>query len=147
MKITERILIGLGILGILLRMLHWPGGNIALVLSLSLLAIFYFAGSYFLFNPTKVTTVDGIDYKQASAPRVTMAILTGMSLPVAVIGILFKVMYWPGAAVMLLVGAITLLPFAVVALVTYSVKKEEFYKEIAFRTVVVLLLSAAVFFL
>lgn len=142
MKIAERILIGIGLFGIALKLLHWPGGNIALILSISLLTIFYFIASYFLYNPTRVLIVDGNSYKTTSSKRVLLAVVTGMSMPVALIGILFRLMHWPGASVMLLIGCLTIAPIAILSLVFFLNREDDFFKQIAIRTIVVAVLSA-----
>jgi len=142
MKIVERILVGIGVFGIVLKLLHWPGGNIALVLSLMLLSLFYFAASYFLYNPTQMVVVDGYSYKQTSTKKALLAVITGMSMPVALIGLLFRLMHWPGAAVMLLVGLVTIAPIAILNLVLFLNRKDEFYQPLAIRTLIVAILSA-----
>ena len=137
MKIVEKILIGITLLGLVIKLVHWPGGNILLVLGLGTLSLFYPVAAYFLFSPQKQIEANGITFKQTSAARVVLSLVTGFCMPVAVIGLLFKIMHWPGASFMLLIGFITIIPIAVVSTIQYLLKKEDFYKQIAIRTIAV----------
>ncbi len=142
MKTAEKVLVGIITIGFVLKLLHVPGGSVALILSLSLLSLFYFAASYFLYNPTNILIVDGISYKKTDTMKVLLAVLTGMSMPVALIGLLFRLMHWPGAAVMLFVGVVTIAPIAIANLILFLKRKDDFFRQVAIRTVIVAILSA-----
>jgi hypothetical protein len=145
MKTVEKVLIGITLLGLIIKLLHWPGGSILMILGLSILAFFYPIAAYFLFSPVKYFEVDGMTFTETSAPRVILSLGTGFCLPVAVIGLLFRFMHWPGAKMMLLIGLVTIVPIAIVSLVKHSVTKDNFYKQIAIRTIVVASLALLLF--
>ncbi|MBL8002210.1 MAG: hypothetical protein JNL05_09640 [Flavobacteriales bacterium] len=78
------------LIGILFKILHWPGANIILLTSGGLAIIML--GTLLVRKPGPMTV-------QLQLP----ALLFG-SLMAALTGGLFKVMHWPGANVLLLVG-------------------------------------------
>ncbi|HRH37159.1 MAG TPA: hypothetical protein PK760_02365 [Flavobacteriales bacterium] len=90
MRTLRSICIAGFILGILFKTLHWPGANVLLQAS-SFLVIGTL--SLLLFQKRGPWTVQ--------LPRPAM--LVGSVIAV-IIGGLFKVMYWPGANMLLLVG-------------------------------------------
>lgn len=136
-KVIEKVLVGLTMLGLVVKLLHWPGGAMLIILGLGILAMFYPIAAYFLFSPVKYAQLEGFAVNKTSPGRVVLSLGTGLCLPVGVIGLLFKMMHWPGAAVMLLIGLVTIVPIAIVSLVRYAGDKEDFYKQIAIRTVIV----------
>ena len=92
----ERVLIGLAIIGFMLILTSTLGGASILILSLVFLSLLYFVGGYF--QPTP----DG----KVSAKLALIKIASGLTLSVLVIGLLFKIMLWNGAAIMLLIGLV-----------------------------------------
>ncbi len=92
---TEKILGAIIWIGILFKLLHWPGGGIILVLSLSALAMIYFSLAFYFY-------ADG-EIKNQNLP---LSIATGLFLSIIPIGILFKLQYWPGATFYLLMGSV-----------------------------------------
>jgi len=89
-NLTESVLLSFAVVGGMFKILHWPGANIIITLTLCSLAIIYFPlGFYFLGNAAVRTT----------------AIITGMFLSCIPLGILFKIMHWPGASIMLVIAA------------------------------------------
>ena len=137
LKIIEKLLVGITLVGLAIKLSHWPGGAVLMILSLGTLSLFYPIAAYFLFSPAKPVEIDGMVFIPTSAPRVILSLGTGFCLPVAVIGLLFRFMHWPGAKVMLLIGLITVVPIAVVSLIKHATTKEDFYKQIAIRTIVI----------
>lgn len=87
-RVVEWLLLALAGLGLLFKALAWPGGDIALLAGLAILSSVYFCGGYW-------QTPSG------SAP---IRIFGGIAFSIAVTGLLFKLLHWPGAAVQLLVG-------------------------------------------
>lgn len=145
MRIIEKILIAITLLGLALKLMYWPGGSTLMILGLGLLSMFYVAAAYFLFSPVTVAYIDGFAYNKTSAPRLMLALATGFSLSIGAIGILFRFMHWPGASVMLLVGMISLVPIAIVSVVKLKNNNDAFYKSIAIRSIVFGCLSILLF--
>jgi hypothetical protein len=122
---AESIIISFAVVGAMFKIMHWPGANIIILLTLSALALVYFPfGFYFLGNP------------EVKKP----AILSGFVMSLIPVGILFKVMHWPGAGV-LLVSAAAAAPVLVLMLVWMRKKASpntvQWYNSMLLRTVVV----------
>src|SRR4051812_16939260 len=105
MKLTERILISLTVLGVLLKLLLIPGASIIFLISIVLLWGLYFVFGFALFNNIRLRNIfKGKSYAHTNALRITGAACTGIVLSMLLNGILFKILHWPGAQVMLLSG-------------------------------------------
>lgn len=146
MKKAEIILWALILMGVALKAAHIPGGNILTILSLSAALFFYFIGSYFLFDPKVPIVVNDMTFYKPKAVRVAMALLTGYLMACAIIGLLFRIMHWPGAAAMLLIGLLGLVPMLVIAAVMYSKSRDDFFRKLLFRVGGLTVLSVALFF-
>lgn len=146
MKVAERILLILILIGVALKFAHIPGGGALSILSISITSFFYLIGSYFLFDPKKSIEVSGTTYYKASSTRVVVTMLTGLSLNIALVGLLFKLMHWPGAAVMLIFGLLGLLPITIISVIKYSRLGDDFFKQIAIRNGVLMVICALLFF-
>lgn len=80
------------VVGIIFRALHFPVSSLLVVISLSVLSILYFIGSYFLFT-AKTDTPGG----SSSTIEILNTIFTGLILAAVVIGVMFKVQIWPAS--------------------------------------------------
>lgn len=79
--------------GCMFKIMHWPGASIMLILS-----VFLFC---FYFLP--VALIKG--YKSQEIPKYkTLYIITYIVFSICVMGVLFKVMHWPGAGMFLMIG-------------------------------------------
>ena len=111
----ERILIALALIGIGMQLFHLTGSALLVLLSLSALSVFYY-----IYGLPLVTQ---LPVKQAFTSQTLKSLLVlgaigafafGLSLSAATLGILFKVLEWAGAGMMLLLSSI-LLGFALLA--------------------------------
>jgi hypothetical protein len=107
-KWIERVLCFFATLGFVMLLIAASGGAALLVLSLALLSLLYFAAGYF--QPTS-------NGKATSAALALSKILSGFTLSLLVIGMLFKFMYWNGAAMLLLVGLLSTTVTAIIILI------------------------------
>lgn len=83
---TEKALGILFLIALILRLAHIPGGTAFSIISLGILSMVYFPfGFYFLSGKT---------FQQQN---IGLSLGIGMALSLVVIGILFRVMHWPGA--------------------------------------------------
>lgn len=89
----ERIAWGVAAVGLVFRLLHWPFGGLFTVLGFSMAAVVYFPLGWLLFG--------GPDRKEQLLP---LSLITGLALSTIVIGSLFKLQFWPGADINLLMG-------------------------------------------
>jgi hypothetical protein len=103
MRVLEKALVILVLIGIVFKLLHYPGGGLLIVIGLFLLSILYFALGWLLMRD-RATKVN----------RLGISIPAGLSLSIICSGIMFKLQYWPGSGVMLLAGT-TLLAAMMIA--------------------------------
>ncbi|SCY88424.1 GldL-related protein [Flavobacterium caeni] len=127
---TEKILGSIFILGLLFKLLHWPGGSFFIIISLGILMMVYFPfGFYFLSGKT-------IKDQNAAA-----SIFAGMFLSTPVVGILFALMHWPGAMMMLMIGLMGAVPLTIVVFILRSQKNkpelDDYYNKLFLRCVVI----------
>lgn len=130
---TEKILSVVFIIALIFKILHWPGGSMLLILSLMGLCFCYFPLGFVFFKT-----------KGMKSEKVGVSIVFGWLLTVSIIGILFKLMYWPGAAFMLIVGTMTSFFLSIVAYVLLNKSEENFknyHKNLLIRTVVLGVMS------
>ena len=134
MKIAERILIVLAIAGLIMRFFHIPGGAVLTIFPLAILGWIYLIFGFILFNNIKFRKIFKKEsYNGISGLRLAYAILTGLALSVIVIGIVFKMMFWPGSYINLLFGIVTVGTALTVAAIKFIANKQIFYRNMLFR--------------
>lgn len=130
---TEKALSIVFIFSLLFKLMHWPGAGPLMILSLLGLAFCYFPFGFYFFS-----------YKNFKTQNIGISIVFGWLLSVSIIGILFKLMYWPGSGPMLIVGATTAFMLAGVAVILFARSTDllkNYYKNLLIRTVVLLVIS------
>ena len=130
---TEKVLSVVFIIALIFKLLHWPGGSMLLILSLMGLSFCYFPLGFVFFKT-----------KGMKSEKVGVSIVFGWLLTASIIGILFKLMYWPGSAVMLTVGTTTSIFLSIIAYVLFNKSEEKFksyHKNLLIRTVVLGVMS------
>lgn len=103
---AERVLLAGAMIGIIMKRFGLDG-NLILMVSLASLAGVYFLSAYL--PPANPSTAS--DQPKSTKDLIYLTILpkiTGISLAVAIVGILFALMHMPGAAQMLLIGSIAM---------------------------------------
>jgi hypothetical protein len=134
---TEKTLLIIVIVASLLKMFHIPGGSIFLVLSLLGLALCYFPfGFYFLSDKS---------YKE----NTLTSVLFGWLLSVCFIGILFRIMHWPGAMIMNIVGTMSALPLSIFAYSKYKSSNQEnkvYFRNLLIRSTILFIVSLVMSF-
>ena len=134
MKIFEKIVGLLGLLALILKFNHLPGGSVLLVLSLGTLATFYIYLSFALFNNLKLKDLFKKEtYLGISKYRIIGSVITGFSLSILLVGILFSIQHWPGAIFNLTSGLVVAFIIFLVALLKYLKNNTYFYKHILLR--------------
>lgn len=131
MKKFELILGLLAILGIILKLLDIPGNGILTVLVLCTLSMLYFFFGFALFNDIRLRDIfKNASYKDTNAKRIIGAIGLGFALSLVTIGGLYKLQFWPGASMQLMVGlAITGL-IMLIAAIFYFRNKADYYTRV-----------------
>ena len=130
----------LGIAAIILVLLKFaaiPGAGFLLIMTFALLGIFYFAFSFAIFNGVSFRNLFNTDsYKDSSALKIIGSIVTGFVILVTIVGIIFKLFSWPGAAVMLLLGIVGMFVVTIIAANKHAKIRSEFYNRIFKRIAV-----------
>lgn len=125
---TEKILALLFLISLFFISMHWPGGNILLILSLMFLTIIYFPFAFYFFS--------GKTFKNQNF---AVSIIFGWLLSIVLIGIMFKLMFWPGNQIMILGGCVTAPFLLIAAFILFRNAREDlktYYKNLLIRTTV-----------
>jgi hypothetical protein len=131
MKKFELIFVTLGLVSILLNLFLIPFANLFMLLSLSILSVFYLYFSFAFFNGIQLRNIfKKVAYKDVSALRIVGAIGTGIALSQTIIGLIFKFNEWPGAFVMMSVGLSGFLVVAIVGFIQFTKNKIDYYRNI-----------------
>lgn len=134
MKLTEKIVGVLMLLGILMKLLYLPGGDILIVVSFTLQATIYFYLGFAFFNGIRLRKIFKKEsFEGIKSGRMIGAILFGMALSTAVIGLMFFILSLPGSDLMINVAAIWIGVALVVSLIRYLVNKSSFFKRVFIR--------------
>ena len=138
MKKFEKVFGMLTVISLILRFASLPGGSVLLTLSLSALACVYYFYAFTLFDQIEIKSIFNSKSREGiSAMIVFESKLAGWGLAVVCIGILFKIMQFPGEAVMLSVGLIIIFAVGIIALIKYNRSKTDFYKMILIRIAII----------
>jgi len=135
MRFVEKALIALAALGLFFKLMLYPGGAVLLVISLSALSCLYMFFDFALANNIRLRNLfKGESYHDYKVLRILGAIAMGMVLAMLCTGILFRLMFWPGANVMLIEGLALAAVTLVIVIIKYSRNKTLFYKNALIRT-------------
>jgi hypothetical protein len=118
MKITGNVSLAFIAIGTLFKIMHWPGASPILILGFfTLCFIFFPAAIYLNYNYRK-------DQKK---PLLNLSI--GIGGVTFMVGVLFKLMHWPGAALLLFAGWTIILGIFLPLLLFVKLKEAENRKE------------------
>jgi hypothetical protein len=140
---TERVLALLALAGLIIKFLHYPGGMQLMLLSMGALSMVYFYFAFYFFSEKKIAN-----------QNIALTIPSGIAFAIIVIGILFKLQYWPGNGFLyLLIGLIST---PIILIFTNILQKRAgdaasdelklYYKRMTRRAIVMFCLSALFFF-
>lgn len=123
MKKIEFALVGLFLVGVIFQVIPLAGGSLFIILSLSILSIFYFGTGYLLLNDIPIgRIISGKVEKPVELKRSFLAVAGGFFCAVLTIGILFRVQGWPGPVPMILFGLAGLVVCCVITWFAYPDK-------------------------
>ena len=135
MKKTEITILTISIIAIGLNFFLVPGGSVLTVFSLGFLATIYFYFSFAIFNSIRLRNIFKKEsYKGITSKRIIGTVGTGFALGITVIGVLFKLLSWPGASVNLVAGLLGLIIVLIIGSIKYFNTKSTFYLPIFLRT-------------
>lgn len=139
MKILEKVLVALVVLGVVMSLFLITGGGLLSPIALLSLAIFYA-----LPNSLKTKNSVPIEYEAndildtpLSLKKSSSNMGVNIALPIAIIGMLFKFMSYPGAMLMLNIGVIALAVVGVFVGKRYFENKALYYKQLLIRVALV----------
>ena len=111
--------------------------SIPRVIFISGLSVIYFYFGFALFNDIRLRTIfKRSSYEGISSARIIIAILSGISLSVLAIGLLFKSQLWPGSGTMILTGIFGSCLSSIMALFVFSAKASKLFRYLLSRLVV-----------
>lgn len=137
MKRTEQILVLLAVLAVILNMALVPGGVAFTLLTLALLSCLYFNFSFALLNGIRFRKLFKKEsYQGVSTLQIIGAIGAGFALSILLVGIMFKLLRWPGASINLMTGLLLTIIVTIVCVIRYFINTSVFCKRVLTRTVV-----------
>ena len=137
MKKTERILLIIALVAILLKFMLIAGSGLLITLALLSLAIIYYLLSFAFFNNTPLKEIfKKQSYNGISVLRIIGTIGFGLSLSTVVVGILFVLQSWNGGRMYLLSGLITLLLCTIVAIFRWIKNRSNSYNVLFSRAAI-----------
>ena len=134
---TEKVFASIFLVGLLFKLMLWPFGGVLIVISLGAIAMIYFPGAFYFFSD-----------KNISRQNIALSVISGLFLAFVVIGILFKLMYWPFSHLYLLIGTFTTPVLLIITHLLKSKATEElkvYYKNMFLRISVLALLCVTFF--
>ena len=134
MKKTEIVLIVLGFLGLIMRLLHLPGGSLFVLVPFIILALTYMYFGFALFNGIRFKIILKKDsYNNIKSTRIMGAIGTGLALNSSIFGIIFRFLNYPGASFLLLFGLVCTSIITVISIRKKTKDTEGYYVNILKR--------------
>lgn len=130
---TEKTLAVVFVVAVLLMLFHVPGEGIITVISLSTLSMLYFPGAFYFFSD-----------KDIKRQNLGLSIVSGLLLSLIPLGILFKIMHWPGGEMYLLLGSVSapiILAFVYILKTKAADELTTYYKNMVQRTSVLAVLA------
>lgn len=122
-------------LGLILFLFAFPGKSIAWILGFGILAFSYQFFSFAILNNIRFRNIFKKEsYREISPKRILASIFIGFALATASFGILFHLMYWPGAAVLRIDGIIFLIIAIIISTYKYSKHKDLFHRNVIVRS-------------
>lgn len=138
MKRLERIVGLIAVIGIVFKLLHFPGGSLLTVLSFAVLSLFYFLLGFLLFNGVRLRDVDRTDaLKNIGTQQIILTVVLSIALSMVLIGVLFKIQLWPGGTLQLSLGLFVTAVTLAVALFFYLRTKRAYYRRMFTRIAII----------
>lgn len=146
MKIFEIILSVIFLIGLLFKMMHWPGGSAIIVFSLTILTYYYFIFSFVIFNSIKLKRIFKKDsYESIGSFKIIMSILLGWSLSILVSGMMYKLQNWKNQIDLLLLGLAHSIIILTIYLIFYKNKDKRFWMVVFMRYVIIIAIGLFVY--
>ncbi|QXP59006.1 hypothetical protein [Olleya sp. HaHaR_3_96] len=131
-KIEKILGFGAIFLMILRLITDYPYSTLLITLSTFILSLIYFFFSFKLLNSNKKDSTE-----KTSSLKKNEMFLTGITLSIVLIGILFKFLRWPYGSFNLMFGLLFLIPILIITIFKFSKTKAEFYKNLLVRLLII----------
>lgn len=116
----------IALIGIVFKILQLPFGSLLTIVGCSSLAMFYFIFGVAILNNIPFHNAFRQDsYKGITTNKVLITILLGIGIAIIIAGILFKILLWPGANTILIIGLIITGLMTIVILNLYKKENKE----------------------
>jgi hypothetical protein len=146
MKILEKVLFVIILIGLILKFSLVPGGDQLIFCAVSVLACVYYPFGFLFLNQIRLRDVfKKAAYKNVTAGKIILSIIAGMGVSTICIGSLFKLFNYDGADQMLLIASVTSF-FALIPLIILLLKNDESVKFILRRVVVLGVIGVVLLF-
>lgn len=146
MKTAERIFISLALIGFAFRLLHFPLASMLLILGISGLAIMYMYLTLPVLHGVPLRNMLKKEAYQPTSPkRLLGSILSGVSLALTLMGIMFYLQFWPHYHLHLYVG-VGGLSIAIIVAASRFTAANAFYRRLYQRIIPVAFFGLAAVF-
>jgi hypothetical protein len=141
MRRIEGVLIVLALISAALKLYSIEGGAILTVISFLSLSLLYFWGGFIILNETPLNKIfKASTYSNLGWRKILWSILSGIVLAYSVLGILFPILSWYGASIILINSFIMILPVFSISLI-YALRGSKLNKSILLRSATVVIIS------
>ena len=138
MKKFEIVVAIVIVISVVLRLLDIPGSFPVMLISLSILSMLYYPFGFLLLNDIPLKGIFKKEsYNGKSTLRIVFSVLAGLALSVTVIGLLFKIEFYPGARFMLELGSLGLFVAVIISIIKYRKNRDLFYSSMVKRAVII----------
>lgn len=134
MRKLEILLTGLFLISFTLFFIDIPGGSLFGVAHIISLSLLYLLFGFAIFNKISLRKIlKESSYANTSKQRIFGTICLGIALSITLMGILFRLMFWPGSTFNLSFGLILLVIIMILSIVKFMKNNSSFYKMIMLR--------------
>ena len=146
MKNTEKITTVLFFLALLFKILNIPGADILLILSIVILSLIYYPFGFAFFNQIKLRRIfNKASYDGISTKKIIGAVFFGIILSTICIGILFKILMFPGGTIILTIGTISAIAILTFSIIRYVSSKHSFHLFFIKRAIIITVIGIIVY--
>lgn len=146
MKLTEKILALIFVILIFAKLNHYPFSEFALLSIGLVFAVFYIIFGISLFK-TRLKNTDNEQYQIDKTYIFPSTIIAGFNFSIIIVGIIFKLLSWPGGILLLVVGIALLVIGIVVMLAKKASTPRRIYDGIILRIILFLIMGVYIYIL
>jgi hypothetical protein len=125
MRIAEKILAIIFLIGIVLKFSLIPVGEDMALIALLILACIYYPLGFLFFNQIRLRHVFKKQaYENVTAGKIVIAVLVGIALSIVCVGVLFKILILPGGAEMVMLGVVSIFFLSIIVAFIKSIDRK-----------------------